>query len=94
MINGRPIPPLLKIAIAVILGFVVVGQLIHYALLPTAVALVAWGGYQIYKSERGAIPRAPKANSFWARRTKPQPKGLKIVRIDRNKDLTVPKDWR
>lgn len=94
MMNGRPIPPWLKIAIAVILGFVVVSQLVRYALLPTAIALVAWGGYQIYKSERGVIPRAPKANSFWARRARRPPKSLKIVRIDRNKDLTVPKDWR
>lgn len=94
MINGRPVPPLLKIAIVAVLGFVIVGQLIHYALLPTAIVLVAWGAYQIYKSERRAVPRASNARSFWARRAKRSPKSVKLVRIDRNEDLTVPKDWR
>ncbi|GAC1544023.1 MAG: hypothetical protein NVS3B16_11330 [Vulcanimicrobiaceae bacterium] len=66
------------------IGFIVVGQLIHYALLPTAIALVAWGVYRIYTSERSGIPRATTRRS----------KSVKIVRLDPKKDLTVPKDWQ
>lgn len=94
MINGRPIHPFLKIAIVVVIGYLLVSQLIRYALLPTAIALVAWGGYQIFKSERRRMPTTPRRSGGWPGRSKRQLKVVKNIRIDPKRDLTVPKDWR
>ncbi|GAC1401346.1 MAG: hypothetical protein NVS2B8_08860 [Vulcanimicrobiaceae bacterium] len=96
MLNGRPIHPLLKLALVLAIGYVVVGPLVHVALLPVTLALVGWGGYQIYKAERRAGPRAPspRPRPPTLRLIKRPPTRVKSVRFDPNEDLKVPKDWR
>ncbi len=94
MINGRPIHPFLKVAVIVVIGYVLLSQLIHYALLPVAVGLVVWGGYQILKAERRGIPQVTRRSAFPARRTKRPSKTVETLRLDPKTDLTVPKDWR
>lgn len=83
MIDGRRLHPFVKIALVVVVGYVVVSVSIRYALFPIAVGIVAWGGYQIYKAERRGSSKPKRARA-----------SLKRVRIDPEKDLTIPKDWR
>lgn len=94
MFNGRPIHPLARVAIIVVVGYLLLTQAIHYALLPVVLALVAWGGYQIYKSERRITPRPASRNPFDVRRVRRARPSVRAIRIDPDKDLTVPKDWR
>lgn len=94
MIYGRPIPPYLRIALIVVLGYLVVTQLLHYALFPIVLGMVAWGGYQIYRAERRMSPTSSPPKSMWARRAKRPLKIVKSIRLDPEKDLRVPKDWR
>ncbi len=94
MLNGRPIHPLLKVALVFVIGYLVLGPLVHVALLPLVLALVGWGGYQIYKSERRAGPRVPSPRLRRLRLLKRPPTRVKSVRFDPNEDLKIPRDWR
>lgn len=93
MLDGRPIHPLLKLALVLAIGYLVLGPLVHYALLPIALALVAWGGYRIFEAERRAGPRSPSPRPRTLRLVKRPPTRLKSVRFDPDEDLKVPKDW-
>ena len=94
MLNGREFQPLLKFALVLVIGYLVLGPLVRVALFPVVLALVGWGGFQIYTSERRASPRTPSPRSRKRRLLKPLPTGVKSVRFDPNEDLKVPKDWR
>ncbi len=88
MINGRPMHPYLRIALVVIVGYLIVTQLLRFALLPVAVALVGWIVYAIARAEIGRRPRRP------APAAKRKLRVVEAVRIDPSVDLRVPKDWR
>ena len=94
MLDDRRIHPYLKIAIAVVVGCVIFSQLIRYALLPTAIVLVGWGAYQIFKTERRGIPTSLGRRGGRPKRPKRSLKIVKSIRLDPKRDLTVPKDWR
>ena len=94
MINGRPVHPLVKLAIVVVIGYLVLGQLVHYALLPVVIGLIAWGGYRIFTSERGGRPRQYDRRSGTTKTVKRARPDLRMVRFDPSEDLTVPKDWK
>lgn len=94
MINGRRVHPLLAIAIVVVVGYLVLGQLAHYALFPVVIALVAWGGYLIFKAERGNLPPTSPRRPTGVRQTRRARKSIEAIRFDPNEDLRVPKDWR
>ena len=94
MINGRPIHPLLKVALVVVVGYLVLGQLIHYALLPLAAGLVAWGIYRIVRAERRAAPRRAASAPVAGRRVRRSKSTVRSIRIDPDAELRVPKDWR
>ena len=94
MLNGRPLHPLLKFAIVLLTGYLVLGPLVHVALFPVVLALVGWGGYQIYKAERRSNPRPPRPRRRTLRHLKLPPTRVKSVRFDPNEELKVPRDWR
>ena len=94
MLNSRPIHPLLALALVLVLGYLVLGPLVHVALFPLVLGLAGWGGYQIYRAERRAGPRMPRRRPKTLRLLQRPPTRVKNVRFDPNEDLKVPKDWR
>ena len=94
MLNGRPIHPLLAVAIVFVIGYLVVGPFVHVALLPVVLGLVGYGGYQIYRAERRVGPQTPRRRRKTLRLLKGRPTRVKSVRLDPNEDLKVPEDWR
>lgn len=97
MFAGRSLHPYAKVALIAALLFLVVTSLRTIAVLPIAIGLVVWGGYQIVRSERRRGPRRARPSKARANITAKRERTLptvKAIRIDPDENLTVPKDWR